>query len=59
MPDFVLLVLHGVRYVPGKIFDSAIASKSAAVYNIDLHDQRTSVVAVMYQGTIVAYHCID
>ena len=43
-----------VRYVPGRIFDSCNASKSAAVYDIDLHDQHTSVVALMCQGTIVS-----
>ena len=43
-----------VRYVPGRIFDSCNASKSTAVYDIDLHDQHTSVVALMCQGTIVS-----
>ena len=43
-----------VRYVPGRIFDSCNASKSTAVYDIDLHDQRTSVVALTCQGTIVS-----
>jgi hypothetical protein len=52
--------LDRVRYVPGKIFDSAVASESFAIYVISsarsAHFSSSSDVS---GHNLVAYRCID